>query len=522
MINSEEKEFQELLQQAVDGCLTNTEGRRLQELARGNRERLEELVDHSLIASLLFEESGDESVGDLVDFLTADGPPDMVNAKRLVNRQSLAIAAALAVLLAVGSLFFSRSNAPDTAGRAEIHDNSVAQLTESVGVRWESGGGPIAGAALAPGILQIAEGIARIDFYSGARLVVEGPAELEIVSAYSAWCRSGRIRAHVPEQARGFKIFTPSFELVDLGTEFGMDVSKDGAAQVRVFDGEVELFSPMEKQSVLGGQEVKISPSGESAPVLSGESNGDQYPTFSDLQTRATQAAATKLERWRSWNRSLAGDQRVVARFDFEKNSTPEAVVVGCSPAEGRWPGKGALEFRRPGDRVRVNIPGKFNALTLAAWIRVDTLPQRRQALLLTDEYRIAHLHWQIGLLGEVRFGAKLKEGVRRREFERPASPVLFDMQQIGVWNFICTSFDRETSSVCHYFNGQKVSTHKFVFGQPLQIGSGDIGNWSVPINDTRKVNPVRNFVGRMDELTIWNVALEPDEIAEVYNQYKP
>ena len=52
----------------------------------------------------------------------------------------------------------------------------------------------------------------------------------------------GRLRAHVPEQARGFAVLAPTFELVDLGTEFGLNVAEDGVDEIHVFDGKVELY----------------------------------------------------------------------------------------------------------------------------------------------------------------------------------------------------------------------------------------------------------------------------------------
>jgi hypothetical protein len=42
---------------------------------------------------------------------------------------------------------------------------------------------------------------------------------------------------------------------------------------------------------------------------------------------------------------------------------------------------------KRPGDRVRLYLPGSYDALTLSGCLRVDALPKRPQALLLKDGY---------------------------------------------------------------------------------------------------------------------------------------
>src|SRR5690606_10314798 len=84
-------------------------------------------------------------------------------------------------------------------------------------------------------------GLAQIEFFSGATVIVEGPAELELESAWRVVCRSGRLRAFVPEPAQGFVVSTPDYEAVDLGTEFGLSVGGDGRSEVHVVDGEVRL-----------------------------------------------------------------------------------------------------------------------------------------------------------------------------------------------------------------------------------------------------------------------------------------
>jgi len=46
----------------------------------------------------------------------------------------------------------------------------------------------------------------------------------------------------------------------------------------------------------------------------------------------------------------------------------PDAIIVGCSRAEGRWRKNQALEFQTVNDRVRLVVPGESDASTLSAW----------------------------------------------------------------------------------------------------------------------------------------------------------
>ncbi|HEX8912172.1 MAG TPA: hypothetical protein VF796_07410, partial [Humisphaera sp.] len=70
----------------------------------------------------------------------------------------------------------------------------VAVLASAVDVEWDGPGPASAGTVLAPGtVLKLAAGAVQVEFYSGARLVIQAPAEVELRSEMSADCRRGRL-----------------------------------------------------------------------------------------------------------------------------------------------------------------------------------------------------------------------------------------------------------------------------------------------------------------------------------------
>jgi hypothetical protein len=79
-----------------------------------------------------------------------------------------------------------------------------------------------------------------LELLSGVTLTLEGPADLELLSIDRVHCRRGKLRTHVPHGAEGFIVTTPNSAVVDLGTEFGLNVASDGKAHVMVFKGEAE------------------------------------------------------------------------------------------------------------------------------------------------------------------------------------------------------------------------------------------------------------------------------------------
>ncbi|MCM2372641.1 FecR domain-containing protein [Aporhodopirellula aestuarii] len=90
--------------------------------------------------------------------------------------------------------------------------------------------------------IQLAKGVAVIEFSSGASVTLEAPAELEVLSGNSGFLHEGKLTAVVPESAVGFEILTPDSRVIDHGTEFAVRVSA-GVSETHVFKGEVELLA---------------------------------------------------------------------------------------------------------------------------------------------------------------------------------------------------------------------------------------------------------------------------------------
>lgn len=152
-------------------------------------------------------------------------------------RTGILVGLAASLLLAIG--WFAHSGSQTARGSSD--PAPVATLTAARSCKWDGGTLPTEeGARLATGKLRLAEEVAKITFDTGAEVRLEGPAELQIVSAGKCVLTSGRVVAKVPPPAIGFVIDTPSAELTDLGTEFGVNVRDGKAAEVQVFEGIVD------------------------------------------------------------------------------------------------------------------------------------------------------------------------------------------------------------------------------------------------------------------------------------------
>lgn len=427
----------------------------------------------------------------------------------------LAIAAALVATLFTTSIFLLN---PSDSGTVPDTTNGIAVLSESVGLEWpESVPRWQRGDAIAPGLFEIESGFAQIEFFCGATVVIEGPAKLEMVSVSKAVLHKGRLSAFVPEPAKGFVIAGPEFDTVDLGTEFAMSINDDGKSEVHVLDGEVEL---RDKQGSLlrqltAGKSVKHD--GPGLNLLEIEGQGQTFAGREQVVRMSGQRGKSRLSEWRRYRHKFADDADTIVYFDFEDHAMwdrqlrnarpdgPDGAIVGARWVTGRWPGKGALEFKRVSDRVRLDIPGEYRSLTLAAWIRIEGLDRRYNALFLTDGWHKGEPHWHIGNNGQLSFGIS-RVGTLHTE-------PLLDSGDLGRWLHLAVTFDDITREIRHYRDGKLMSKAAVSGEAPITIGASEIGNWQPGEAAAR----VRSFNGRLDEFLLSKRAFTSDEIYDHY-----
>lgn len=443
----------------------------------------------------------------------------------------------LALSLVVTFLLFvppSQPESGETARKdAESEDLGVAVVMRMVDVDGLSQRELEPGASLPPSRLTFDSGLMQLEFYSGASVIVEGPASIEIVSPLELKLHQGKLRARVPEVAHGFTVKSAEVDVIDRGTEFAIAATGEGGTEVHVIDGLVELFPVDEQMSIhrklLAGQAVSVA-EGKAEEIIS---RGDEFVSSQLLESLLRDLSRESRDRWNHKQKALANDPSVIARFIFKRNENDDrqlvgytgdgneilGAIVGCQWSDGRWPGKSALEFKRPGDRVRVDIPGKFDSLTYSAWVRVDALDRPYNSLLLTDRWGVNCPHWQIHKSGGLILGVRHPDEKQHKDYE--TAPV-FDAYQLGRWVHLAAVYDSVNREVVHYVDGKAVERfpmRKAAAG-PLVIGRATIGNWVNPsdANSTR----VRNFNGRIDELILFEKALDAKEIQLLYEAGKP
>ncbi len=211
-----------LLDALCEGVITPEQMRRLEELINGHPEAEAYYVQYmSLFAQLSRQFAAPPVTAEqsLRGRIARHDPPR--RRRRLAAWGGLGLVGLAAGVLAVVLLGPPRPPDvvtppnPDVAA-VEPVDSSVAVLVQAHGAVWDEGDLPTrTGAPLSPGWLRLKSGFAQIEFYCGATVVLQGPAELQIVSRSEAFCARGKLRASVPPQVHGFASGTPKLVLVD-------------------------------------------------------------------------------------------------------------------------------------------------------------------------------------------------------------------------------------------------------------------------------------------------------------------
>jgi hypothetical protein len=424
---------------------------------------------------------------------------------------------------------------PSPAGGAEALDNSVAVLLQAPGAVWEETGQPLrAGAPLAPGRLRLKSGFAHFEFYSGATVILQGPADFRLISSQEAYCARGKLRATVPPQAQGFTIGSPRVDLVDRGTEFGLQVHEGGKTEVHVFQGKVDLYAAgsnraaAPRRALTTGRGLRLEGPGHVRPI---RSDPAAFLTPQQLAARWEDAMRQRQQQWLTASAALRRDPSLVVYYSFQAEDPwsrtlrdraggrrpHDGAIVGCAWVAGRWAGKQGLEFKRVSDRVRFHLPGEFDALTLAAWVRVDALPNRFNSLMMTDGWEEAAPHWHLGSTGKVELGVQGRKGQKGVHY---LTPVVFTPERLGQWCHLAVVHDRGAGLVTHYVDGQPIRQEALKLDVALRLGDAEIGNWNVGVR--RHNHPIRYFSGCMDEFMLFGRALSAREIEWLCTQGRP
>jgi hypothetical protein len=357
-------ESQQLLAAWLAGDLDAEGTHQLLELCRQDSAFREEVARHKSFERLLRVAAiggGDDAfLAELAVRCGArdEGGADLANAVRWrVHWPRWVIAATAACLMISGGWWAWSWSRP------------VAVIESLTSVRWADDQPPAQiDDGISRGRMKVADGFVALRFSRGARLLVEGPAVLDLRSPNLVRIESGKAFAHVPESAIGFTIEGPTGRVVDKGTDFAVNIAAS-SMEVHVMKGLVEAGRGSRLQPLRENEALQISAKNVStipmdpgqfltnAPPSPGRPIGWVHWSFDENAGQTTEARSAGLgpiepsAQLTSLNNASAGPQWTTGQFGT------------------------ALSFDGEDDYVQTEFAGISGDAprTVAFWVKVPT-----------------------------------------------------------------------------------------------------------------------------------------------------
>ena len=342
------RELERLTQGMADGQLSAKEISLLeQELLSHPDSR--DFYRRSMRVELLLE----EALQTHVPSASREGSTGNVDRRPYKAKRRFSAFAVAATVVMVFALMFYGTFLWQTDSDAQI------QVAFSPGASWS---GPVSkeGTIAVGETVKIAFGVAEFLFPDDVRAVIEGPAEIGCSSAALLELREGSGWFQVGEAGHGFRVRTPSVDVVDHGTEFGLLAQPNAPDEVHVFSGRVSSaarFAMKEVQELQAGRALQVSPAGRWIEL---EPDEQRFLKHLPLQVPGMRF-------------SFDGENPLKPEGAFSAGAALNVRTRSGSPAKLVAGVKGkALSVGAVGDIVRTDWPGIGGAAprTIACWIR--------------------------------------------------------------------------------------------------------------------------------------------------------
>lgn len=333
----------------VDGTLTDAQRRVLEARLMASPEACEFYIRFMGLNASLHEYAGETQMEG--SFLPKHQP-----------RRLWWLAAAVGVAAAVALVIMFAKPVPEPALVVEddASGDGVAMLSASENSIWKNGAFQPGQSFAAGEVLNLLSGFAEIAFDCGARIILQGPATLEVASAWETSLHRGTLRASVPQEAIGFRVRNPEVDVVDLGTDFSVVTDELGASEIFVHEGAVEVH-PRQKKSteprrikgVLREKEARRFARTGSSEVPDAEK---KWQALGKKKAIASELKSTVVHRFH-WN--AQGSSELVSL-----SQSPLRFIPGRHQTALQFDGTSAAQVMHP-EWTR------DQARTIAAWVRI-------------------------------------------------------------------------------------------------------------------------------------------------------
>jgi hypothetical protein len=515
--HDDKRQFESLLSRLTDGGLDDVQLQQLGRFIESDENCRSRYLEYCQMHGLLRAEHGLLASWGMSE-PDVSAPQPGVTRSRAKGLPLLAVAAALLGVIAAVSWSNHHPEAP-----APFRGETVAMLRKEVraqfayGPRGEST--PAIGSPMPEGPYELQSGIVELQSNSGVILTLEAPASFTLLDDDGMRIDAGRVAAHVPQAATGFRVEIPNGTVIDLGTDFAVEAVQGEKSEVHVFKGEVEIH--LSGAKAVGANPLHLS-TGEAAKIdfLTGMPAGidlDEQRFLRELDSEpdAYMQRVMAMRPAAYYPMEPAGDGSHLRDVTVYRN---DARIYFGNAVESVWaPGKVGLAFAMGGPAqqtyaVAADYPqAEGDQLSVAAWVTARSRPRWGSIAKNwagSDQWGQFHF----GLYGDSgELEAHIQDSSGQEMTVKDAVPI-----PLNVWHHV--AFVADDATLRLYRNGVEVSSTPYrQLKRDPRIRALAIGTKLNLRADAPDSHDFNMWDGRLDELAIFNHALTAAEIRELY-----
>ncbi|MCU0797705.1 MAG: FecR domain-containing protein [Akkermansiaceae bacterium] len=426
---------------------------------------------------------------------------------RVKRRQQGRFAAAAAVIFAIG-----------LACWVSLRPDEIGRVVRMETVEWR-GQAPQDFELEAGSRFQFLRGLVELELGGRGRMIVEGPADLEILGPLKSRLHEGRVTMRVEESGHGYQLETPRGKVVDLGTEFGVSVGEH-RVETHVLEGAVEAY-PAGGEKLLLGKDDAVRFEERSVERIDADL-GSFYTLLPPQRAGLMRSVHWPLET-EGRDGSDAPEVRGYSASDWEM--VPGAHEPGSRPVpvEGVF-GK-AMAFDGRGGYMASRFPGigGDDPRTVCFWVKVpdDFRESEGFGIVSWGNFQVPDHGsvWQIsvnplaedGPVGRIRVGVHGGQIVGQTDLRdgrwHHVAVVLYPASRADIGKHVLVYLDGQLEAL----------SRRSLLALNTRTDEGNHGVWIARnvTHDPQSPHPLHGgfFRGAVDELSIFDAALSPEEI---------
>ena len=445
--------------------------------------------------------------------------PQRYGRMKYALRTFQSIAAVLAV--AFGALLLNHRKGGE-ASDGSREEAVLARIYLEEDVVWSEQTTAREGEELRSGMVEILEGKLSFRYENGATIALQGPARFELESGTEAFAHFGKIAAKFPTAARGFLINSPQAAVVDLGTEYALNVDGNGVSEVMVYEGEVTASVLGEDGYTLRSIELEEN---ESAKVDGVAETISEIGTALGDFIRIHRFEAEELPLEDGYRASVLRSKPVAYwRFDDAAGNEAASEVGGF---RGRFSEGVKLSGLGPNRALHfpTGVKGNFIAeeafeginrgeYSIEFWVNLATFDRMALVSLVSDETKmmdgaVGQSHLSFLEAEDVPYDLKHKPQAFRFLHRYPVKThgrnAFTSLQYApGRWYYLAAV--KRSDRMQLYVDG--------VLAREVEAGpNSDESRYRLVAGQLDAFRKQRNFNGKLDELAVYDRALEAGEI---------